>query len=141
MSLFQTVVDVWLGTTCYAYGRRAGVLSRPNLQRVPRDDVRSILKLYFDFGESSLDRIEAAELVVQRTLDGFRSGKGGPLDGVLTQRALVKEANKLPKWKTWKSFPPFPRFPLKDTRAVLQPVLSRFIADASRLLRALRKRF
>lgn len=60
MGVLQMMVDVWLGTTAFAFARRAGIVSAPNFQRIANDQVRSILTRYVQFGERSADVVQEA---------------------------------------------------------------------------------
>eukprot|EP00931_Biecheleriopsis_adriatica_P051593 TRINITY_DN29942_c0_g1_i1.p1 TRINITY_DN29942_c0_g1~~TRINITY_DN29942_c0_g1_i1.p1 ORF type:complete len:116 (+),score=13.08 TRINITY_DN29942_c0_g1_i1:71-418(+) len=78
MGLLQLALDAWLGTTAYAFCRRAGIFASPRLELVPNERVRFLLSRYLQFGETSASKIESATEGVQAAANQMRSTSGSP---------------------------------------------------------------
>eukprot|EP00931_Biecheleriopsis_adriatica_P051594 TRINITY_DN29942_c0_g1_i2.p1 TRINITY_DN29942_c0_g1~~TRINITY_DN29942_c0_g1_i2.p1 ORF type:complete len:114 (+),score=18.98 TRINITY_DN29942_c0_g1_i2:71-412(+) len=89
MGLLQLALDAWLGTTAYAFCRRAGIFASPRLELVPNERVRFLLSRYLQFGETSASKIESATEGVQAAANQMRSTSGSP--GSVTPSQAVRK--------------------------------------------------
>merc|ERR1719382_1517454 len=92
MGLIQFLFDAWIGSTTFAFARRAGVLLPPKLENVAGDGTRNLVRKYLQLGESTADQLEAAQRALTR---GSSASRGqASADATAAARRLSAEATK-----------------------------------------------